>query len=286
MVSKVRVVTDSTADLPRELVEQLQISVVPLNVVIDGQTYRDGVDLTPKEFFLRLPYANELPRTSQPAPGEFIKTFEGLRDEGAEKIICLLLSGGISGTVSTARLAGNMVDGVDIEVIDSGSSSVGLGLMVIATARAAQNGATADEVVATAKKMVEKVQVYFVVDTLEYLQKGGRIGRAEAMVGNLLNIKPILSFVDGIITPVDKVRGQSRAIERTIELIKESSGGKRLEVAMVHANNFSDVMRLHERVVNEFKCCELCELIISEVSPVLGTHVGPGFVGIGYYPID
>lgn len=285
-MSKVRVVTDSTADLPRELLEQLKIAVVPLKIIVDGETYRDGVDLTPKEFFQRLPFTKELPSTSQPSPGDFVATYERLRDEGAEKIICIHLSGGLSGAVGAARLAGNLVDGVEIEVIDSYSASVGLGLIVLSAARAAQNGATGDEVVALVNNLVQKVQVYFVLDTLEYLQKGGRIGRAEAFLGSLLNIKPILSLVDGIITPVDKVRGQSKAIERTIELIKQSSGGKRLEVAMVHANNFSDVMRLHERVVSEFKCCELCELIISEVSPVLGTHVGPGLVGIGFYPID
>lgn len=286
MVSIVRVVTDSTADLPRELLEQLNIAVVPLKVMIDGESYRDGVDLTPKEFFQRLPYAKELPTTSQPSPGEFVQTYEKLRDEGAQKIIAIHLSGGLSGAVQAARLAKDMVTGVDIEVIDSYSASVGLGLIVLSAARAAQNGATGTEVVELVNSLIQKVQVFFVLDTLEYLQKGGRIGRAEAFLGNLLNIKPILSLVDGIITPVDKVRGQSKAIDRTIDLIKQASGGKRLEVAMVHANNFTDVMRLHDRVLNEFKCCELCELIISEVSPVLGTHVGPGLVGLGFYPID
>ena len=280
-MAKVRIVTDSTCDLPNELLEQYHIGLVPLKVVFGNEVYRDSLDLTPKEFYQRLPLAEKTPTTSQPSPGEFACFYESLAREGYS-VISIHISGEISGTVRSAELGGKIVPDLDLDVVDSKTVSLGLGLIVLAAARAAMEGKTKGEILQLVNALVSKCHLYFVLDTLEYLHRGGRIGRAGALLGSLLNIKPILTFKDGVVTPVDKVRGRNRAIEQILALAREQSGNGKVMCGVLHGNDFSGVMKLHERVVNEFDCAEI---LISEISPVIGTYAGPGAVGLAFFTV-
>ncbi len=278
-MAKIRIVTDSTCDLPKELLDQYHIGLVPLKVIFGNEVYRDGIDLSPKEFYQRLPLAEKTPTTSQPSPGEFVCLYEHLARE-EYSVISIHISGEISGTVRSAELGGKMVPDLDLHVVDSKTVSLGLGLIVLAAAKAAMEGQSKSEILDLVNALVSRCQLYFVLDTLEYLHKGGRIGRAGALLGSLLNIKPILTFKDGVVTPVDKLRGRNRAIERILALVKEQAGNRKIMCGVLHGNDFSGVMKLHERVVNEYDCAEI---LISEISPVIGTYAGPGVVGLAYY---
>ncbi|MHB8170031.1 MAG: DegV family protein [Thermincolia bacterium] len=280
-MSRVRIVTDSTADLPKDILEQYGITMVPLKVLIEGQVYRDGIDLTPEEFYRRLPKVKNLPTTSQPSPGEFTATYEDLTRNG-DSVISIHISGGLSGTIQSAQLAATMVEG-QVTVFDSRNTTLALGLIVLGAARAAQEGKCHGEVVALVEKLIKKTHFFFVLDTLEYLRKGGRIGKGGALLGTLLNVKPILTVKDGIVTPVEKIRGENKALERMLQLCQELAGGQNIICGVLHGNSYPRVMKLHERVVAEFKTTEI---VISEISPVIGTHVGPGALGIAFYTVE
>ncbi|MDA8236089.1 MAG: DegV family protein [Clostridia bacterium] len=276
-----RIVTDSTADLPKDILEQYGITVVPLRVLVDGQIYRDGIDLTSEDFYKRLPQTKNLPTTSQPSPGEFTAAYEDLIRNG-DSVVSIHISGGLSGTMHSAQLAVTMVEG-EVTVIDSRTTALALGLIVLGAARAAQEGKSHGEVVALVEKLIKKTQLFFVLDTLEYLQKGGRIGKGGALLGSLLNVKPILTVKEGIVTPVDKVRGENKALERMLQLSREITGGQKIICGVLHGNSYARGMKLHERVVAEFNTTEI---LISEISPVIGAHVGPGALGIAFYIVE
>lgn len=280
-MAKVRIVTDSTCDLPKELLEQYQISLVPLKIIFGSEVYQDGIDLSAKDFYQRLPLVEKIPTTSQPSPGDFTSLYENMAKEGSS-VISIHISGEVSGTVRSAELGGELVPGLDLHVVDSKTVSLGLGLIVLAAAKAAQEGKSKDQVLDLVNGLVSRCRLYFVLDTLEYLHKGGRIGRASSLMGSLLNIKPILTFQDGVVTPVDKVRGLNRAIERILAQVKEQAGNRKIMCGILHGNDFNGAMKLHERVVNNYDCAEI---LISEISPVIGTYAGPGAVGIAYYTL-
>jgi len=277
----VRIVTDSTADLAKDILDQYGITVVPLKVLMDGQVYRDGIDLTPEEFYMGLPQAKNLPTTSQPSPGEFTAAYEDLTRNG-DSVVSIHISGGLSGTIQSAQLGATMVEGL-VTPIDSRTTSLALGLIVLGAARAAQEGKSHNEVVAEVERLIKKTQLFFILDTLEYLQKGGRIGKGSALLGSLLNVKPILTIKEGIVTPVEKVRGENKAVDRMLQMAREIAGDRKIHCGILHGNNYGKVMKLHERVVAEF---QTIEILISEISPVIGTHAGPGALGIAFYPMD
>ncbi len=282
-MTQVRIVTDSTCDLPAELVEKYQISVVPLTVFFGEQAYRDGIDITSQEFYQRLVQAKKLPTTSQPSPGDFATAYQPLAAEGYE-IISIHLSGELSGTVRSAELGGQMVPGIELEVIDSRTTSIGLGLLVIAAAKAAQAHKSRAEIINLLKGLLDgKSDLRFFLDNLNYVYKGGRIGRASSFLGNLLNIKPILSFQDGIVTPHDKVRGRNRAMERLITMIKEQVGNQQITFAIVHSNAYNHAEQLYQRMAQEFSPAGA---FIAELNPVVGTYGGPGVLGIAYCMIE
>lgn len=220
-MSKVRIVTDSTADIPAEVREELGITMISLKVLFGEETYRDAVDLTPEEFYSRLKASTALPKTSQPSPAEFLEVYEQLlAEDPTAPIISVHLASVLSGTYQSATIAKSMVEveGADITVVDSCSASYGHGAQVVLAAQMAQSGASVDEIVAAMKQCQnDNTGVYFLVDTLDYLQKGGRIGKASAMIGSLLNIKPILSLEpNGTVTAVDKARGTKRRCQRLL----------------------------------------------------------------------
>lgn len=278
----VRIVTDSTADLPQELAEQYGIIIVPLKVMFENEVYRDGMDIDAADFYKRMREKhNTLPTTSQPSPGEFVAVYESLTLKG-NSVISIHISSALSGTFHSAQLAKTMVDSKDIFVIDSRSVSMGLGLIVLAAAKAAKEGQNRKQILTLINDLIKKVNIFFVVDNLDYLEKGGRIGKAGALLGSLLNIKPILTIKDGQVAPLEKVRGKARALERMVDLAVDGyPQGSQLMCSVVHADDYISLMKLQDKVVKTLNCSEI---IISELGPVVGTHAGPGTIGLVVYP--
>ncbi|WP_027414546.1 DegV family protein [Aneurinibacillus terranovensis] len=281
---RLRIVTDSTADIPKALAEELDISIVPLKVHFDEQSYLDNVDLLPADFYEKLTNAEKLPTTSQPSPVDFTDLYERLAEEGEVEIISIHLSGSLSGTYQTATLAAGMVeDKVKVHVVDSKSASYVLGAIVVAVARAARDGKTGDECLAIGQKIMENQRVFFVVDTLTYLQKGGRIGKASAIVGSLLNVKPILTLDgNGVVAPVEKVRGKKKAVGHILERCKELAGDEQVAAAVLYSTDEEEARTLMEQVKRELNTTEL---ILTQIGPVIGTYGGPGLLAITFYKV-
>ncbi len=274
----VKIVTDSTSDLPEDLVKKHGIKIVPLNVHFGEEVFQDGVDLWPEEFYLKLRASSALPRTSQPSPGLFAEAYRQLAADGSA-IVSIHISAKLSGTLQSAQLAKEMLPDLDITVIDSGTVCTPLGMVAIAAAEAANGGADRDAVIAATRQAMKDTGVYFVVDTLEYLQMNGRIGRATAMVGTLLSVKPLLTIDEGEVTPVEKIRGKTRAIDRIFELIRQKVGGRRVRMAIMTTAEAEEAKNLAARARQELPCQDV---IVSDIGAVIGSHVGPGTVAIGY----
>lgn len=274
-MGQVRIVTDSTCDLPRSIVDELGIVVVPLNVHFGERVYRDGVDLDCAQFFELLAKNAELPKTSQPATGLFEEAYNRLAADGSP-VVSIHLSGKLSGTFHSASLARDAVrHRCMVEVVDSRSASLGLGLIVMAAAELARAGASQWEIVTHVRRMIPDVHVVCLVDTLEYLQRGGRIGRARAFLGTLLNIRPILKLEDGEVQPLEKVRTRSKAIDWLVEFVELFPQIDRL--AILHSNSPSDVEMLLRRLEPLYP---RDRIMVGHYGPVIGAHVGPGGIGI------
>ena len=285
----IALVTDSSAYLPPALIQQYGVHVIPLYVHFGSETFRDGIELTTGEFYDRLQRADTLPTTSQPSVGDFLELYRRLSQE-AEAIVSIHISSGLSGTVPSAlgarqaliaEAAKRGVDPPVIHVVDSTFTSVGLGLLVTAAARAIEAGQSAEAVVRTVEDLIPRMRVIFVVDTLEYLQKGGRIGGAAALLGSMLQIKPVLHLTGGHIDVLEKVRTTRKAKRRLLGIMEEQVGqAGAVHVAITHANVPEEAETLRQRVADHFECREL---FVSELSPVIATHVGPGTVGLAFY---
>ncbi|MGE5552389.1 MAG: DegV family protein [Betaproteobacteria bacterium] len=277
----VKLVTDSTADLPESLIRKHHLTVVPLRVHFGEESYRDGLDIWASEFYYKLETGGLQPHTSQPSPGDFLEVYKRLTADGSE-VVAIVLSRELSGTYQSAEVARQMLGRTAVTVVDSASASLGLGLIALEAARWAEEGAPGAKVAEAARRASSRIVLFFLVDTLEYLQKNGRIGRASALLGSLLNIKPILTLQDGIVTPVDKIRGKSKALGRIFELLRERVGQSPARWAVVHADRPDEAVSLAERVKREFRCVE--PPVIGEIGPVIGSHVGPGTIGIVALP--
>lgn len=279
------IVTDSTADIPQPLVQELGIHIVPLKVHVEGQTYLDGVTLSADEFYEKLAVAEKLPTTSQPAPLDFVNVYEEIaaRDPEAE-IISIHLSSALSGTYQTATLAAGMVEEkVRVHVMDSRTASYALGSIVVSVARLVRTGGTLEECRELVHTLIPTHRVYFVMDTLMYLQKGGRIGKAASIVGSLLNIKPILMFDEtGEVAVVEKVRGKKKAVARILELAKEHAAGKLVTAAAVYTTDREEATVLREQVEQELNTTG--EVVLAQLGPVIGTYGGPGLLAVTLYP--
>lgn len=269
----VRIVTDSTADIPPALVEEMQITVVPLFVIFGEEVFRDGVDLTAEEFFRRLRSSTALPRTSQPPPAAFVQVYEDLVNP--DGILSIHLSSRFSGTFDTARAAARVLEGrCRAEVVDSGSVSMGVGLAVLAAARVAKAGGTIDECLAAARSIVEREEVLVTVETLEYLRRGGRIGRAQAFLGGLLNLQPILTIREGETYPLARTRTRMKALDRIIELAAERGVE---QAAVMDATTPEDADYLASALRERFPAAAIFQ---GRIGPVVGVHGGPGIVGM------
>jgi DegV family protein with EDD domain len=267
----VRIVTDSTSDLPRGVVEELGITVVPLNVHFDMDTYRDGVDIDAEEFYKRLITSSTLPKTSAPAPGVFIDSYRKLAGE-VEAIVSIHISSKLSGTYESAQAAQRDLAGeCRIEVINSESVSMGLGLLAITAAKAAKAGATAEEIVKLVRESIPRVHLVGALDTLEFLAKGGRVGKASAWIGSLLSIKPLISVRDGEVVPLDRVRTRSKSLERFHQLLKEHLPAK--ELGVMYSTDVEEAEKLAEHLKELFP---QQPVYLARFGPVLGTYMGPG----------
>jgi DegV family protein with EDD domain len=278
--SRVAIVTDSTADLPPDLASARSITVVPLTLHFDGRSLLDGVDITPAEFYRKLPTATTHPTTSQPSPGRFAETYTALLKEH-ETVVSIHISEKLSGTLASARQAADMTDPKRVHVIDSEVVSMSLGLLVLVASALAQQGLDAAGVESKVVEMKPNMHTYFSVATLEFLRRGGRIGRASALLGSVLRVKPVLCIRDGLVTPLERVRTFDRALNRVIELTREVDRGKGLCLIVGHADAQADA----ERVGSALEPIA-DTLMIQPLGPVVGAHAGPGVVGVGCYPAD
>jgi DegV family protein with EDD domain len=282
-MAKITVVTDSTAYLPKDFVKKHGIKVVPLKLNWDNDTFRDNVDITAEVFYKRLGKSNTIPTTSQPSSGDFMVAFDEAA-KGVDALVAVLISSGISGTVDSALMAKKEFALVPLEVVDSKVAAAGLAIMVKAMATEAERGSSVDDVVKMGKRVFDSMGVYFVVDTLKYLHKGGRIGGASAFLGSALDLKPILYLSpDGKVEALEKVRTKKKAVSRLIDLAVEKAGGKKAYVGIMHANAPEGAQMIKAELE---KRMDLAEIDIYELSPAIGTHTGPGTLGIAVHTAE
>lgn len=271
----VKIVTDSTGDLPPQVVQELDITVVPLNVNFGEESFQDGVDLDSDGFFQRLTTEARLPTTSQPSVGAFLETYRGLL-EGGHEVVSVHISAKLSGTMNSALQAREQLDAGDrLAVVDSQQVGLALGVVATAVAQAVKDGASYAETVDLTPRISERVRLFVLLETLEYLQRGGRIGRAQAFLGSLLHIRPILTVREGEVHPLERVRARQRGLERLCQLAAEC--GPLQQVGICHSTTPEDALALAERMQPALAGGRLIQ---ARFGPVLGTHVGPGAIAI------
>jgi len=282
-MSKVPIVVDSTAYIPEDLIKKHNIHVIPQILTWEGQSLLDGVEITPEQFYKRLQSASEIPTTSQPSTGAFADFFKKVGEE-ADSIVAILVSDHLSGTLDSARSSVDLLENIQIEIVDSLSTSMGLGWIVLAAARAVEQGKSAVEVAQLSRDLVSKSRIIFVVDTLEYLHKGGRIGGAQRLMGSVLAIKPLLHLEEGRIEPLASVRTKKKAVEQMLDVIEEEIKDKKtVRMATVNALASEEAKELGKMLQARF---QPFELLHAELSPAIGTHVGPGTIGVAYITED
>ena len=272
----VRIVTDSTADLNTTQQQSAGLTVVPLNVRFGDQVFKDHIDLSTDEFFSRLKASPQLPKTSQPSVGAFEEAFRKHREAGND-VVAVLISSKVSGTFGAAELAAKSVDRDHIEIVDSLTTSMALGFLALEGAKHAKTGASRKEVADRIRSLVPKARVLAAVDTLTYLERGGRIGRARALLGSLLNVKPLITLQDGEVAPLGRARGRVQAIDKLVSLLQRD--GKLSNLAVLHGSSRSDAERLRDRVSGNYPGMEIP---LAETGAVIGTYTGPGVIGFTY----
>jgi DegV family protein with EDD domain len=274
------IVTDSTANLPYALVRQHNIHVIPQIMNWEGQSLLDGVDIFADTFYRQLAAAKEIPTTSQPSPGQFLEFFNNVA-ETAESIVGVFVSENLSGTLASAHAAASSMGDYPLELVDSRSASLGEGLVVMAAVHAAAKGLDYRAVADAARAVVPQITIMFVVDTLEYLHKGGRIGGAQRLLGSVLSMKPVLHLQDGRIEPLARVRTKRKAMQHILDVAAQDLRGKQnVHAAVIGADAPEDMGYLVQQLR---ELANPVELVQNELTPVIGTHVGPGTVGIAYY---
>lgn len=277
----IRIITDSTCEAPPAVLGHPAVTVLPLSVVFGQTALRDGVEITREQFWDRLPKSNPLPTTSQATPADFIGPFQDFTARGDE-VIALVLSAKLSGTYSSAVIAQESQPGWPVDVIDSRTISVGLGLMLQEAVAMVEAGLSRAEIVARLNAMRDNVHLIFALETLEYLQRGGRIGKAQAFVGTLLKFKPLLGIVNGEVVPVTRVRSRTKALEELQDWLSqiESTRGTQIRLGVTHALVASDAAAVGQALATRFGTQSV---FISALGPVLGVHVGPGAIGAAVY---
>lgn len=276
---KVAIVTDSTANLPADLIEKHAIHVIPLHIHWDTADLLDGVDINPTQFYSRLSEANSLPTTSQPSVGEFAEFFKAVAEK-AESIVGIFISDKLSGTLASAQAAKDLVPDVEIALVDSQSTAMGLGLVVLTAVRAAAQGYSHLEVAEMARSAVPHTRVLFVVDTLEYLHKGGRIGGAQRLFGSMLSIKPLLHLEEGEVRPLARVRTKKKAVRHMLDIVAQDNGEQAPPILVVlSAAAGAEADEVQDELQVQFPDTDV---LVADISPVVGVHTGPKALGVAY----
>jgi len=277
MPKVIKIITDSAADIPPKIAEELGISIVPLYVRFGNKTFKTGVEISNKEFYDRLVNGKDFPNTIQPSPNDFKETYEKLVGD-ADGIVSIHLSNKFSGTYQSAQQAAEMLkDRCPVEVINSDSMTIGLGMICIAAARAARDGASLEEVVKVANEAVPEIRFMVLFDSLKYLAKGGRIGLAKSLLGTILNIKPLLAMKDGVVIPAGGARSYSKAMDMQYEFLTKalSQKGNVKELAIMHNTTPDEANALIARIAPLYP---REKIITGEIGPILGTHAGPNVI--------
>lgn len=279
VMTKVKIVTDSTVDIDQSIIEELNIEIVPLSITIDGESYIDRFGIKPDEFMDKMKHSTELPKSSQPAVGTFVDVYNRLGEDGS-KILSIHMTGGMSGTVGSAESAAGISDS-DVTVVDSRFISFALSFQVVAAAKMAKEGKDLQGILNKLDEVRSNSDLFIMVDTLDNLVKGGRIGRGKALIGSLLNIKPIASLADGVYTPVTKVRSHSQVIKFFTKQFKEDIAGKVVKgVGIAHAGSLKQAQALKEAL---YEASGFEDIQIAYTTPVISTHTGPGALALMYY---
>ncbi|WAA13280.1 DegV family protein [Fervidibacillus halotolerans] len=275
----IKIVTDSSADLDQETIAKWDIHVISHMIEMDGKQYLDRVNITPTDCLEYMKHSPNVPKTSQPSIGTFLQLYESLTADGSE-VLSIHISGQLSGTVSTAHMAANQVDG-QVTVYDSHFLSKTLSFQVIEAAKMAKEGKTVREIIERLEKIRENSRLYVVLDTLEYLNKGGRIGKGKALLGSLLKIKPIAAIHEGIYTPIATVRNYNQAMKHMLQLMREDTQGKVIKAISVgHAGGLKRATQLKNKILELY---ENVTIQIHETTPIISTHTGPETVGLMYF---
>ncbi|MBU6081474.1 DegV family protein [Allobacillus halotolerans] len=279
---KTAVLTDSTAYIPDHLIEEKNIYVAPLSVTFGQDTYREFYDITTEEFYEKVKAEKDLPKTSQPSVSEFTTKYEEIAKEH-DAVISVHLSSGISGTYQAAVSAGSMIEGVDVYPFDSEISALAQGFYVLRAADLAAEGKTPEEILQELRTMKENMNAYFMVDDLSHLARGGRLTGAQAMIGSLLQVKPLLYFKDKQIVPFEKIRTSKKAFKRMENLLKETADdAEEVKAAIIHAQREDTAKRWRDELSEKYPNVEF---EISYFGPVIGTHLGEGAIGITWYKV-
>jgi DegV family protein with EDD domain len=275
----IKIVTDSTADIPDKLAKELDISVVPQILVFGEKTYRDRIDITNEEFYRKLLKEPIYPHTSQPSPQDFVDIYTSLSKQKPDGIVSILISTKLSGTINSAEQAKKIVKGdCPIQIIDSQIVAMAIGVIVIAAARMAKAGKSMSEITDAVKKMIPNVKLFILFDTLEFLAKGGRIGKVKSLLGSILNVKPMVTVKDGELVPMGQVRSRAKGKEKLLDMVKNFKDVE--DVAIIYTTTPDEASELAESI-NRMTGFPREKIYVEQVGPVLATHAGPGVLGIG-----
>ena len=281
-MQRIALMTDSSCDLDKQFLDAFDIRVLPLAVIYRERQYRDGVDIQPEEVYARL--SEEVPRTAMPSPGDAKEILEGLAGQGYTHILAIHISSGLSGTFEMVRTVSKEIQGLTVEVIDSKTLSMGLGFIVRKAASWIREGVDFYELVERLRILIPRVKGYFVLRSLEYLKRGGRIGLVSAAIGEILDLKPIISINEsGTYYPLAKVRGRTQSLERLYQIAQEALAKRRSVVAVLQGDASQEAMNLLERIK---LLPNLAELMFRPISPALVVHTGPGLVGLIIAPAE
>lgn len=280
MKRKVAIVTDTTANIPADLAAQYHIQVIPLTVNWAGESLLDTIDITTEQFYQRLQTAKEMPTTSQPSVGQFMEFFTKVQ-ETAESIVGIFISDELSGTLDSARSAAKEMPDLALEIVDSRTTAAALALIVLAAARMAEEGQNYQEIAAAARALVPRMRLLFLVDTLEFLHRGGRIGGAQRLIGSVLSIKPILQIEEGKVESLESVRTRKKAVARMVQIIGEDTNwASNVHYGIMDAQSPDTADAVMNKIQEK---AEPAEMLRTGISPVIGTHTGPGCVGVAFF---
>lgn len=280
-MDRIAVVTDSASNLPAQLLAGYGITVVPLYLHWEGRAYRDGVDITPDEVYRGLREGSALPQTAAPSVGDFLRAYLELSEE-ARAIVSIHLPAKLSGTIGSARLAGDLAASqVQVCVVDAGTAAMGAGLVALGAARLASQGADLEAVVEAAYELRSQVSVYVLLDTLYYLYRSGRIGGAASLVGTALQIKPVICLKNGVVDVLSRPRTRPKALCVILDEMAQEVNGHAVRVAVMHADAAAEANQMRGLIQARFQCVEV---LTTAFTPVMGAHTGPGVVGVAFYP--